>query len=141
MKKESKGTVTSKAEVAKEEKVSKEENPAPKAKKAKKDPVAKKTEEIVKEKAEREVLYNYPPSVLEAKTEGEKQRRKKAFRQDMRGKIASLLKKYKSAKASKDKEAIKKARIDIKKMAKENLTESGIAKFELGIFLKKKVEA
>lgn len=125
-------------EAPKKAKVTKKSStPEGSEKPAKKKSVVKKNEEVIAEKVEREVLYQYSDEVLSAKSEGERQRRKKAFRQTQRQELARLLKKYQAAKKGEPKDR-KEARIAIKTFAKERLTAAGIAKFQLEPYLVKK---
>ncbi len=112
-----------------------------KAEVTKKEKVITKNKETVAEATkERVLLYHYPALVAEGKTEGERQRRKKQFRQEMRGKIKTLLKNYKALKGKGDEKAVKDARIALKNFVKENLTPAGQSKFKVGFLFEKKVK-
>ena len=102
--------------------------------------IGKNKETIAKETKERVLLYHYPPIVAEGKTEGERQRRKKGFRQETRGKIKTLLKNYKKQKAEGNEKALKEARLILKNFAQETLTKEGKEKFKVGFLFEKKAK-
>jgi hypothetical protein len=98
--------------------------------KAKKPIVKAKNEEAIAEKV-RETLYIYPASVMEPKIEGERQRRKKAFRQDMRKNLKNLVKALRNVKKAEplDLKEVKVAKKNLQNFCNEHLTSSGLEKF------------
>jgi site-specific DNA-adenine methylase len=134
------------AQVAESSKQAKSATPAKSTKKVKAEVekkaevISKNKEEIAEATKERVLLYVYPPIVAEGKTEGERQRRKKGFRQETRSKLKTMLKNYKKQKAEGNEKVVKEARAALKNFAKETLTIEGQSKFKLGFLFEKKAK-